>query len=281
MIQVKESVKEILSRKKEHALCFCKACCIEQDYDTVLENRMVCPSCGAYMRMHARERLDITVDRGSFHEYDKTLQSTNPIAFPNYQAKLDQAKSTSMLREAVICGKAKIEGNPCAVFIMDSYFMMGSMGTVVGEKITRLFEKASADHLPVVGIITSGGARMQEGIFSLMQMAKVSGAVKRHSDAGGLYISVLTDPTTGGVTASFAMQGDIIIAEPNALIGFAGKRVIEQTTGETLPEGFQRSEFLLEHGFLDIVETRERMRYTLGRLLHMHNKQNIRKRNVS
>lgn len=264
-------MKALFTQKKEPAECVCKACHTEHDYDTVLENQMICPSCGTYMRMHAKERLQITVDKGSFREYDKVLQSSDPISFPDYQSKLDQARKNSMLREAVICGTAAIDGNPCAIFIMDSYFMMGSMGTAVGEKITRLFEKASADQLPVIGIITSGGARMQEGIFSLMQMAKISGAVKRHSDQGGLYISVLTDPTTGGVTASFAMQGDVIIAEPNALIGFAGKRVIEQTTGETLPEGFQRSEFLLEHGFLDIVETRSRMRYTLGKLLSMHN----------
>ena len=156
------------------------------------------------------------------------------------------------------------------MFVMDSNFMMGSMGTVVGEKITRLFEFATKKKLPVVGFITSGGARMQEGILSLMQMAKVSGAVKRHSDGGNLYIAVLTDPTTGGITASFAMQGDIIIAEPKALIGFAGQRVIEQTTGEKLPEGFQRAEFLMEHGFIDMIEDRKRLKYTISKILGIH-----------
>ena len=169
-----------------------------------------------------------------------------------------------------MCGIGMVEGHKCAVFVMDSSFMMGSMGTVVGEKITRLFEKATEENLPVIGFTTSGGARMQEGILSLMQMAKVSGAVKRHSDNGGLYITVLTDPTTGGVTASFAMLGDIIISEPKALVGFAGARVIEQTTGKKLPEGFQRAEFMLEHGFVDAIVERKNMKETLSKLLKIH-----------
>ena len=248
----------------------CKKCGAETAYPDYLESYCICPQCGTYQRMRAAERLDVTIDPGTFLEIDKKLRGRNPIDFPDYQAKLDKAEKTSGLNEAVVCGTAKIRGNDCALFIMDSAFMMGSMGTAVGEKITRLFEKATLMRLPVVGFITSGGARMQEGIFSLMQMAKVSGAVKRHSDAGLLYIAVLTDPTTGGITASFAMQGDIIIAEPKALIGFAGQRVIEQTTGEKLPEGFQRAEFLLEHGFVDLIEERPRMTYTLARLLALH-----------
>ena len=248
----------------------CKKCSTEISYADYLENFGICPQCGAYFRLRAAERLSFTADAGSFQETDKKLRSKDPIRFPDYAAKLDKAEKVSGLNEGVVCGTAKIEGIDCCIFVMDSAFMMGSMGTVVGEKITRLFEKATQLQLPVVGFITSGGARMQEGIFSLMQMAKVSGAVKRHSEAGLLYIAVLTDPTTGGITASFAMQGDIIIAEPKALIGFAGQRVIEQTTGEKLPAGFQRSEFQLEHGFIDMIEERPRMTYTLGKLLALH-----------
>ncbi|MBR3045551.1 MAG: acetyl-CoA carboxylase carboxyltransferase subunit beta [Oscillospiraceae bacterium] len=248
----------------------CKKCNAEIPYADYLENHCICPECGAYFRMRAVERLDATVDKGTFQEIDKKLKSKNPIDFPDYAQKLEKAEKASGLAEGVVCGTAKIDGTDCALFVMDSAFMMGSMGTVVGEKITRLFEKATALGLPVVGFITSGGARMQEGIFSLMQMAKVSGAVKRHSEAGLLYIAVLTDPTTGGITASFAMQGDIIIAEPKALIGFAGQRVVEQTTGEKLPEGFQRAEFQLEHGFVDLIEERPRMTYTLAKLLKLH-----------
>ena len=266
-------IKNIFSGMKKNAVPetkTCKKCGAEHSYSDLKENFMICPSCGTYMRMSASERLNITVDSGSFKELDKALKSKNIIDFPGYNEKLAAAKEASLLNEAVVCGMAKIEGNKCAVFVMDSAFMMGSMGTVVGEKITRLFEKATREKLPVVGFTTSGGARMQEGIYSLMQMAKVSGAVRRHSDGGNLYITVLTDPTTGGVTASFAMQGDILISEPKALIGFAGQRVIEQTTGEKLPEGFQRAEFLMEHGFIDIIEDRKRMKYTLGKLLEFH-----------
>ena len=248
----------------------CKQCGPEIPYEKYVDNHCICPECGAYFRMRAVERLDATVDKGTFQEIDKKLKSKNPIDFPDYAQKLEKAEKASGLSEGVVCGTAKIDGTDCALFVMDSAFMMGSMGTVVGEKITRIFEKATALGLPVVGFITSGGARMQEGIFSLMQMAKVSGAVKRHSEAGLLYIAVLTDPTTGGITASFAMQGDIIIAEPKALIGFAGQRVVEQTTGEKLPEGFQRAEFQLEHGFVDLIEERPRMTYTIAKLLKLH-----------
>ncbi len=248
----------------------CKKCGGTFKYSALAENNMVCPECGTYMRMGAWERLGITVDENSFTELYGELQSRNIIDFPEYEEKLEKAKTASGLNEGVVCGIGMVEGHKCAVFVMDSSFMMGSMGTVVGEKITRLFEKATEEKLPVIGFTTSGGARMQEGILSLMQMAKVSGAVKRHSDNGGLYITVLTDPTTGGVTASFAMLGDIIISEPKALVGFAGARVIEQTTGKKLPEGFQRAEFMLEHGFVDATVERKNMKETLSKLLKIH-----------
>ena len=249
----------------------CKKCGAEHTVTQLMDSLYICPSCGVYMRVGAMERIALTVDEGSFVEFDSDLKSNNIIGFPEYEEKLEKAISASNLNEAVVCGKATIKGNPCCIFVMDSNFMMGSMGTVVGEKITRLFEKATKESLPVVGFTTSGGARMQEGILSLMQMAKVSGAVRYHSDAGNLYITVLTDPTTGGVSASFAMLGDIAIAEPKALIGFAGQRVIEQTTGQKLPAGFQSAEFQLDHGFVDIVEKRETLRDTIGNLLSIHN----------
>lgn len=248
----------------------CKKCGSEASYRELKKNHMICKNCGAYFRMNAHDRIDLVCDK--FSELDADMQSKNIIDFPNYDEKLAVARKKSHDKDAVVYGIGVIGGSEAVVFAMNSEFMMGSMGTVVGEKITRAFELALEKGLPVVGFTTSGGARMQEGIFSLMQMAKISGAVKRHSDAGLLYITVLTDPTTGGVTASFAMQGDVIIAEPNALVGFAGARVIEQTTGSKLPEGFQRSEFLLEHGFIDIIEERERLKDTVSNILKIHNK---------
>ncbi len=248
----------------------CKKCGSEASYRELKKNHMICKNCGAYFRMNAHDRVDLVCDK--FSELDADMQSENIIDFPNYDEKLAAARKKSHDKDAVVYGIGVIGGSEAVVFAMNSEFMMGSMGTVVGEKITRAFELALEKGLPVVGFTTSGGARMQEGIFSLMQMAKISGAVKRHSDAGLLYITVLTDPTTGGVTASFAMQGDVIIAEPNALVGFAGARVIEQTTGSKLPEGFQRSEFLLEHGFIDIIEERERLKDTVSNILKIHNK---------
>lgn len=250
----------------------CPKCGAQISAEKLTENLMICPECGAYMRMGAVERIDMVADSGTFVEADSTLEGVDPIAFPGYGEKIKDAREKSNLLEAVVCGTAEINGSRCALFAMDSNFMMGSMGSAVGEKITRIFEKATKENLPIIGFITSGGARMQEGIFSLMQMAKVSGAARRHSDSGNLYVAVLTDPTTGGVTASFAMQGDIIIAEPDALIGFAGQRVIKQTTGEELPKGFQKAEFMLEHGFIDIVEERQRLKYTLSNILKMHDK---------
>ncbi|MBO5452762.1 MAG: acetyl-CoA carboxylase carboxyltransferase subunit beta [Clostridia bacterium] len=251
----------------------CKKCGQVIKYSLLFENDMICPSCNTYMRMGALERIAKITDDGTFSESDGELVSENIIDFPEYEEKLEKAKKASGLNEGVVCGTAEIHGSKCALFVMDSNFMMGSMGSVVGEKITRLFEMATKEKLPVIGFTTSGGARMQEGIISLMQMAKVSGAVKRHSDGGNLYITVLTDPTTGGVTASFAMLGDIIISEPNALVGFAGARVIEQTTGKALPKGFQRAEFMLEHGFIDMIEERGKLKDTISEILVLHKRE--------
>lgn len=264
--------KEAAENKKAEAdtVLVCPGCKMEHPAAVLTGNFMICPECSSYIRMNSRQRVNMITDEGSFVEMYADLQSTNILSFPDYDKKIHQAVDSSGENEAVLCGVGKIGGHECALFIMNSYFMMGSMGTVVGEKITRIFEYALEKSLPVVGFTTSGGARMQEGILSLMQMAKVSGAVKKHGDAGNLYITVLTDPTTGGVTASFAMEGDIIIAEPNALVGFAGARVIEQTTGQKLPQGFQRSEFLLEHGFIDIIVDRVKLKETLSGIIAMH-----------
>ncbi|HIY05661.1 MAG TPA: acetyl-CoA carboxylase carboxyl transferase subunit beta [Candidatus Evtepia faecigallinarum] len=220
--------------------------------------------------MGGRQRLRLLVDKDSFEELFAGMTGGDPLAFPGYQEKLDAVRTASRESEAVLCGTAKIGGQPCCLFIMEPYFMMGSMGTVVGEKITSLFEYATKYSLPVVGYTVSGGARMQEGLLSLMQMAKTSGAVKRHSDAGLFYCVVLTDPTTGGVTASFAMEGDIILAEPGATVGFAGARVVEQTTRKALPKGFQTAEFLQKHGFVDAIVPRQEQQQVLAFLLDLH-----------
>lgn len=248
----------------------CKKCGKETPVYDLFQNSFVCPDCGFHFRVGMRDRIRITVDKHSFHELTPGLTSKNFLDFPDYDAKLEKAHESTKEEEAVLCGIATIGKCECAIFVMDPRFMMASMGSVVGEKITRLFEYATEQKLPVIGFTASGGARMQEGIVSLMQMAKVSGAVKAHSNAGLLYITVLTDPTTGGVTASFAMQGDILLAEPSALIGFAGRRVVEQTTKTALPDNFQSAEFLLEHGFVDAIIPRKNMRDTLAELLHIH-----------
>ena len=234
------------------------------------KNSFVCPTCGNFFRMYASTRIEETLDEGSFEEWDADLLETNPLGTPGYEDKLRKLNDKTGLNEAIITGKGRIGGHETVIGIMDCRFMMASMGSVVGEKITRAVERATEQRLPVILFTASGGARMQEGIVSLMQMAKTSAALKRHSDAGLLYITVLTDPTTGGVTASFAMLGDIILAEPGALIGFAGPRVIEQTIGQKLPEGFQRSEFLLEHGFVDKIVERRDIRDTLESILKLH-----------
>ena len=236
----------------------------------LLANLSVCTNCGYHFRMSARERLSLLCDEGSFCEIGESLRSTNSLDFPGYNQKLAKSAAESGEREGVVTGTATVGGYPCAVFAMEPRFMMGSMGSVIGEKLTMLFEQAAERGLPVIGYTVSGGARMQEGILSLMQMAKVSAAVKRHSDAGNLYVAILTDPTTGGVSASFAFLGDIILAEPKALIGFAGPRVIEQTIHQKLPENFQRAEFLLEKGFLDNIVERRKQKEYLTELLRLH-----------
>lgn len=240
--------------------------------EDVKREYFICPKCGGYFRVHAYRRIEMIADENSFEEWDMDLQTENPLDYKGYEEKIEKLQEKTGLREAVVTGKVTILGQPAVLAVCDGRFMMASMGEIVGEKITRAVERATRQELPVIIFACSGGARMQEGIVSLMQMAKTSAALKRHSDAGLLYISVLTDPTTGGVTASFAMLGDIILAEPKALIGFAGPRVIEQTIGQKLPKGFQRSEFLLEHGFIDQIVERPKMRETLGRILEFHGK---------
>jgi acetyl-CoA carboxylase carboxyl transferase subunit beta len=255
----------------------CPSCKETVQRQELVRNLMVCPKCGKYMRLGARDRITLVSDKDAFSELNSGVTSKDFLGFPGYADKLRVAKEKTGENCAVVTGVTKIGGERCAVFAMDSRFIMASMGSAVGEKLTRIFEYATEKSLPVVGFTASGGARMQEGIVSLMQMAKVSGAVKNHSNAGNLYITVLTDPTTGGVTASFAMQGDIILAEPKALVGFAGRRVVEQTTGKGLPDNFQSAEFITEHGFADAIVPREEMRKTLTRLLAFHNAKEVRK----
>ncbi|GFP74914.1 acetyl-CoA carboxylase, carboxyltransferase subunit beta [Clostridium fungisolvens] len=234
------------------------------------ENHKICTNCGGYFRMSADERIASIIDRGTFKEFNYGMIAKNPLNFPGYKDKLIESQEKSGITDGVTTGLGKVNGKNVVLAVMDSNFMMGSMGSVVGEKITQAIEIATARKEPVIIFTCSGGARMQEGILSLMQMAKTSAALKRHDEAGLLYISVITDPTTGGVTASFASLGDIILAEPKALIGFAGRRVIEQTIKQKLPDEFQTSEFLLEHGFVDKIVKREEMKETLSVLLLLH-----------
>lgn len=230
----------------------------------------VCPVCGYYHKISATERIEMICDAGSFKEMNRGLKTKNPIKFPEYRSRLELFRQQTGMNDAVMTGIGQIEGEKAAVAVLDGTFFMGSMGTVVGEKIARLAETAQRKRLPLVIFSASGGARMQEGLFSLLQMAKTAVAVENFKDAGGLFISCLTHPTTGGVSASYASLGDILIAEPDALIGFAGPRVISQTIGQELPEGFQRAEFLLEHGMLDMVVERQELRGVIARLLRMH-----------
>ncbi len=247
--------------------------CNAMIYTEDLENsKYVCTTCGHHFRINAKQRVRMFFDRDTFKEMWGELKTTNPLKFDGYEEKLKSGKTTST--EAVVTGVGQLNGTNVACAIMDSFFMMGSMGTVVGEKITRLVEYATENKLPVIIFTTSGGARMQEGIFSLMQMAKVSAALAKHDEAGLLYITVLTDPTTGGVTASFAMEGDIILSEPNALVGFAGRRVIENTIKESLPDNFQTAEFLLEKGFVDAIVERKNMRACIYKILILHGVRN-------
>lgn len=230
----------------------------------------ICPKCARYFRLNSKERIRSIADEGSFKELDSTLQAKNPLDFPDYEGKIAKMQEKTGLKDAVVTGTCTIGGEETVLGVMDSGFMMASMGSVVGEKLTRAFEYATEHKLPIVIFACSGGARMQEGIVSLMQMAKVSAAAAKHSKAGLLYITVLTDPTTGGVTASFAMLGDIIVSEPKALIGFAGRRVVEGTIKQKLPDEFQTAEFQLEHGFVDIIVTREEMPIKLRDMLRIH-----------
>lgn len=245
----------------------CRNVIFEDDYKAV---NMVCPNCGYHGRLTAAERISLTVDKNSFIELDRSMISKNPIDFPDYGEKQRAIRCKTGLRDAVITGEATIRGIPVVIGTMDTRYMMASMGSVVGEKLTRAIETATEKKKPVIIFTASGGARMQEGIVSLMQMVKTSGAVLKHSEAGQLYISVLTDPTTGGVTASFASLGDIIIAEPKVLVGFAGRRVIEGTIKQRLPDDFQLAEFLLEKGFIDMIVERKRMRSVLSHLMKLH-----------
>lgn len=238
--------------------------------EDVRNNFYICPKCKGYFRVHAYRRIEMTADAGSFEEWDREMEVFNPLDFPGYEKKIAAVREKTRLSEAIVTGTCRIGGEKAVIGVCDARFIMSSMGHVVGEKIARAVERATEEKLPVILFACSGGARMQEGIVSLMQMAKTSAALKRHHDKGQLYITVLTDPTTGGVTASFAMLGDIILAEPGALIGFAGPRVIEQTIGQKLPEGFQRSEFLLEHGFVDKIVPREEIKETLASILKLH-----------
>ena len=234
------------------------------------DNLNVCSNCNHYFRLGAFERIAMICDEDSFNEFGKDTETEVGLDFPNYKEKLDKSMKKSKLKEGVITGEGRINGINSIIAVMDSNFMMGSMGTVVGEKITQAVERAIEKELPLIIFTASGGARMQEGILSLMQMAKVSSAIARLNEAGLLYVTVLTDPTTGGVTASFAMLGDIIISEPGALIGFAGRRVIEGTIKQSLPDNFQTAEFLLENGFIDKIVKRSELKSTIGDILMLH-----------
>lgn len=248
--------------------------CKEIIYKEDLHNNLsVCPNCGKHFRLSARRRIKQIADEGTFESFGDDILTKDPLQFKGYLKKVEAIKEKTKIDEAVKCGTCKVEGEEIVLVVMDGNFLMGSMGSAVGERITLAIEKAIEKKLPLIMFCVSGGARMQEGIISLMQMAKTSSALAKLDKAGQLYISVLTDPTTGGVTASFASLGDIILAEPKALIGFAGPRVIEQTIKQKLPEGFQSSEFLLEHGFIDKIVERKDMKRTIAKLVRLHKKE--------
>ena len=275
-LTAKNEVEQIEGEEKttpfipDDLLIKCPSCGEKIYKETILENMSCCTNCDHHFRINAVERLKITADEGSFEEIDKTMVSVNALDYPGYEKKIAGYQEKSGNYDGVVTGTCLIEGIKIVIGIMDSTFMMGSMGSVVGEKIVRAIEKADKEKLPLVIFTASGGARMQEGIISLMQMAKTSSALKRFSDNGGLYVTVITDPTTGGVTASFAMLGDIIIGEKGALIGFAGKRVIEQTIKQKLPEEFQTVEFMLEHGFIDTIAPRNELKGLISNILSLH-----------
>ena len=271
-IQSHSSVHGPRPEVPEGLLRKCNKCGAAIIAEEVKRDGYICPKCGGYFRVHAYRRIQMVADPDTFEEWDHDLTGGNPMHYRGYEEKVHALQEKTGLQEAVVTGKCRINGKETVLAVCDGRFMMSSMGWAVGEKITRAVENATEKRLPVIIFACSGGARMQEGITSLMQMAKTSAALKRHSGAGLLYVSVLTEPTTGGVTASFAMLGDVILAEPGALIGFAGPRVIEQTIHQKLPKGFQRAEFLLEHGFIDDIVKRENLKETLGKILTFHEK---------
>ncbi|MGF7185641.1 acetyl-CoA carboxylase carboxyl transferase subunit beta [Desulfitispora alkaliphila] len=273
-VSQKEKKEKQKKKDEDNNLSFlwtkCKDCG-EIIFNKELEkNNKICYKCGYGFRLTATERINVTVDDGSFEEFNEDIEATNPLQFPGYEEKLKQEKDKTGRKEAIVTGTGTITGNKCVIAILDSHFFMGSMGTVVGEKFVLAVEKAIELGVPLVVFSASGGARMQEGLLSLMQMAKTSAALNKLTDARLPFISILTDPTTGGVSASYASLGDIIIAEQGALIGFAGPRVIEQTIRQKLPQGFQRAEFLLQHGLIDKVVARDEMKDTLGKILELH-----------
>ena len=269
-IQSHSAVRASRPEVPEGLLRKCNKCGAAIIAEDVKQGYYICPKCGGYFRVHAYRRIQMVIDEGTFEEWNQDLIGGNPVNYKGYPEKVQALQEKTGLKEAVVTGKGKINGRDTVIAVCDGRFLMASMGWAVGEKITRAVERATEEKLPVIIFACSGGARMQEGITSLMQMAKTSAALERHSKAGLLYVSVLTAPTTGGVTASFAMLGDIILAEPGALIGFAGPRVIEQTLRQKLPKGFQRAEFLVEHGFVDDIVRRENLKETLGKILEIH-----------
>ena len=269
-IQSHSAVRASRPEVPEGLLRKCNKCGAAIIAEDVKQGYYICPKCGGYFRVHAYRRIQMVIDEGTFEEWNQDLIGGNPVNYKGYPEKVQALQERTGLKEAVVTGKGKINGRDTVIAVCDGRFLMASMGWAVGEKITRAVERATEEKLPIIIFACSGGARMQEGITSLMQMAKTSAALERHSKAGLLYVSVLTEPTTGGVTASFAMLGDIILAEPGALIGFAGPRVIEQTLRQKLPKGFQRAEFLVEHGFVDDIVRRENLKETLGKILEIH-----------
>lgn len=268
-----DSLKKLRMDPAKEEIIECPKCGEKFSRNVLTKKYYTCPGCEYYYSMPAMERIDLVCDKDSFKEMDKKLKTQNPIKFPGYSKKLAALRESTDMDDAIVTGTAKISDEKVAIGVLDSSFLMGSMGTVVGEKIARLAEYAGKKKLPLVIFSASGGARMQEGLFSLMQMAKTAAAVEKYKSNGGLFISCLTNPTTGGVSASYANLGDIIIAEPDALICFAGPRVIEQTIGQKLPEGFQRAEFLLEHGMIDMVVKRQELKDILYRIIRMHKKE--------
>ena len=265
-----EKMKAVEAEQPKPETVKCPKCGAELDKQRVVKAKYICYECGSYFRVKTKNRIKMVTDPKSFEPWFEDMPMSNPLNTAGYEDKVKAAQEKTGLKEAVTVGKALINGEPAMIGICDARFLMSSMGYVVGEKIARAVERATEEKLPVFMFCCSGGARMQEGIISLMQMAKTSAALKKHSEAGLLYVSILTDPTTGGVTASFAMLGDIILGEPGALVGFAGPRVIKQTIGQDLPEGFQRSEFLVEHGIIDGIITRDKMKDTMYQLIVTH-----------